>query len=458
VTCSDDIELARTPTGIAVLLGLVVGVPVAAVSTVGGDARWLVAAHHGFHGSLSYSTYADATWPPVLRVSEWLFAGFHHALGDRGLLLAHVLAVILTVSIAAVDIKQSGLSDRRTAGLLLVLLGASTSFLIIRLQLFSLPFFAGLLLLLRSETRQASARIWLLVPLLALWSNLHGGALVGAAVACSYLLLHKRSDPAQSVLLLVSSLAALCLTPALLDTPRYYAGVLGNELAREHVGLWAPLDPLGSPFDLALLLCAAILLLVAIRSRPRLWEAVALLGLSVLTVQSARGGVWVLLAAVGTGRPSGASAVSAPPRRVVTAGVLALSCVIAAAVGRGPRPTGADEDLLRQAVIASQGSPVAAEGVLGEQVALAGGCVWVTNPVDAFPQLVQRNYVHWSESGDPKLLPQPTRVALVRRHGRAAERLMFDPAFTLIASRGDVALFVRAVHGGAPCQQWRARH
>lgn len=441
----------------ATLVGLSVGVPVAVVSTVGGDARWLVAAGRGAAGTLPYSTYADATWPPVLRFAEWLVAGLYHALGSSGLQLAHVMAVALTVSIAAIDMSRSGLSDRRTAGLLLVLLGASTSFLIIRLQLFSLPLFAGLLLLLRSETRRASTRIWLLLPLLALWSNLHGGALVGAAVAGAYLLVHRlRTDPLQSGLVLVSSFAALCLTPALLDTPRYYSGVLGNELAREHVGLWAPLDPLSSPFDLALLLCAAVLLPVALGSRPPLWEAVTLLGLTVLTIDSARGGVWLLLLAVGAGRTAAPRPARVMRRWVAIVGLLVAIGTIAAAVVRGPLPTGADRDLLRQAVAASEGSPMAAEGALGEQIALAGGCLWVTNPLDAFPRSAQRNYVHWSESGDPALLPGLTRVALVRRHGRAAQRLGSDPTFRLVVSRDDVELFVRDVRGGTPCVQWKA--
>ena len=57
----------------------------------------------------------------------------------------------------------------------------------IRGQLFSLPLFAACALLLRAETREPSRRIWLLVPLLALWGNLHGAVLTGAAVAGAYL-------------------------------------------------------------------------------------------------------------------------------------------------------------------------------------------------------------------------------------------------------------------------------
>ena len=53
--------------------------------------------------------------------------------------------------------------------------------LVVRSQLFSLALFPLLVLLLRGEARAPSRRIWLLVPLVALWSNLHGGVLLAPA-------------------------------------------------------------------------------------------------------------------------------------------------------------------------------------------------------------------------------------------------------------------------------------
>ena len=67
--------------------------------------------------------------------------------------------------------------------LLLLLPACFGPIVAIRGQLFSLPLFAVCVLLLRAETREPSRRIWLLVPLLALWGNLHGAVLTGAAVA-----------------------------------------------------------------------------------------------------------------------------------------------------------------------------------------------------------------------------------------------------------------------------------
>jgi hypothetical protein len=45
--------------------------------------------------------------------------------------------------------------------------------------------------------------------------------------------------------------------------------------------------------------------------------------------------------------------------------------------------------------------PVLAEGLLAEQVELAGGKVWVANPIDAFSHADQRLYLRWL-AGEPR--------------------------------------------------------
>ena len=91
-----------------------------------------------------------------------------------------------------------------------------SSLFIVRAQLFSLPLFALAVLLLRSEARAPSRRIWLLVPLVALWSNLHGAVLTGLAVASVYLVLDAvRRQPLVALGVLAASWRALLVTPAL---------------------------------------------------------------------------------------------------------------------------------------------------------------------------------------------------------------------------------------------------
>ena len=221
------------------------------------------------------------------------------------------------------------------------------------------------------------------MPLVALWSNLHGAALTGVAFAGAYLLLARsRRDPLTAIGVTAGMLVALCATPALWRTPMYYAGVLGNESARQGVGLWAPI----SLTLLDVLLVAAVVGLgaAAVRGNPRLWELVALAGLAVLTLRTARAGVWLLLAlAVPAAR--GLRLETRVRARIGYLGLGLGALFVVAALIRGPVPTGAGDRLLApRCSLAAAGTPMLAEPIHAEQVALAGGSVWVSNPLDAF--------------------------------------------------------------------------
>lgn len=427
------------------------------VATIGGDVRWLaVAGRAVLTGSrpLSYAFAAGTDWPPVLVGGEVAFRLLSLVPGDRGLQAAQAAAVAATTVLLVRDALRAGASYRAvTLGTAAVFLGGFTSFAITRVQLFSLPLFALTVVLLRAQTRRPSREIWLLLPLMAVWSNLHGGVLVGMATAAGYLLVHRiRSQPRTAVGVLLGCLVSLCLTPALWDTPRYYLGVANNELARQHLGLWVPLDPVRSPFDATFLLVAVPMAVLAVRARPALWQLCTLLGLAVLSIGAARNGVWFLLFGAGlAARPIPATLPSKQgPRWVVTTGIAIGLLLLAVALIRGPRNTGATDALVDRAVELAAGTPVAAEGVAGEQVAARGGCVWVTNPFDAFPRSAQRSYLSWS-AGDPATaLPSTTRVLLVRRGGPAAERAAKTAGTRLIAADGAYAVYERRPPATSP--------
>jgi hypothetical protein len=117
-------------------------------------------------------------------------------------------------------------------------IGALPSLAIARVQLFSLVLFPLLLALLRAQSRSPSRAIWLAVPLLAVWSNLHGAALLGAGMLIVYLVFEPaRREPVLTLAVTGASLAALCLTPVLLRTVTYYHGVLTNLAAQRGEGM-----------------------------------------------------------------------------------------------------------------------------------------------------------------------------------------------------------------------------
>jgi hypothetical protein len=422
----------------------------AVAATVGADARWLsalgriIVQRGGIPDGVPYASAPSAGWHNVPVLAELIMHGLTSTAGDRGLLAAQVVAVAAALAILALDLRRADVDEFGGALILLVaVVGALPVLVVVRSQLFSVLFFPLLIALLRREARSPSRRIWLLPPLLALWSNLHGAVLVGLAVAGAYLVFERgRRQPLLSGALLVSSALAVCLTPALQNTPAYYLGIIRNEAARRGEGLWAPIS-FTSGFDLLLLAAAIVLLALALRARPALWELVVLAALAVLTIRTARSGAWLLFFAAA---PAARGLHLHPGHRARLSALVAAIAAVAVVFGlaRGPISTGAGKPLLDKALRQAAGTPILADGVPSEQVALAGGRVWMSNPLDAFDHADQRVYLDWlagRRAGDAAL--RHSRVVLVIRNGHPAERLRRTRAFRQVGHDANAILYIR---------------
>jgi hypothetical protein len=261
--------------------------------------------------------------------------------------------------------------------------------------------------------------------------------LLGWALLACYLLVERaRYRPRESAAVLGAGAVALFANPELWDTPRYYWSVFRNEAAKQGVGLWAPLT--ASVFDVLLIVVWIAFVALAIRSRTfRRWEVVAVAGLAIATAEVARNGVWLLFV---TAYPAARALRLREPRRGILALVAAaLTASAAIALVQGP-PDPGSRPLAR--VVARGGQTVLAEPVLGQQVALYGGRVWVDNPIDAFRPSDQRLYVDWF-SGKPSGAPALSRAALVLvRSGSSAGRLAAkDTRLARVAQRGRAVLY-----------------
>lgn len=422
---------------------ILVAALLASAGAVGADARWLVAmgAFIVETGSIPeripYAIAPSDGWNNVPVLSELVFYALHTAGGDTALLWAHITAACAGLGLVAATALRAGAAPGITAAcVVLTVTGAAGTYFVARLQLFSLLLFPLLLLLLGSQARRPDWRICLLPPLFVVWSNLHGAAIVGLAVAGAYLLLERmRKEPAVASAVLVLSGAALFLTPALARTAEYYLDVARNESARLHVGLWARLSP-SQPLDIALVLVLLVLLVLGRRYRPTLWEVAATLGLVALTLSAARNGVWLLLflaPRVAQGRRR--ERPSRPP--VVSLAIAFAGLVIGGiALARGPVETGASPELVTRAVQLTERCALYADGIRAEQVAAAGGRIWIGNPIDAFDREDQRRYLLWTESGDVSLLPARVQAVLVEPGSDADSALAAEPRFT-VAQRDD---------------------
>jgi hypothetical protein len=179
------------------------------------------------------------------------------------------------------------------------------------------------------------------------------------------------------------------------------------------------------------------------KSRPALWELVVSVGLAVLTVKASRSGVWLVLflavpAARGLGTPRFWNWVMPP------LGTLALAGLVWGVV-RGPLPDGAGSGLVTRAIVLAHGSPILADDVIDEQVALAGGRIWVGNPIDAFNKRDQSTYLDWlaGRAGGARALGPEIRVVLTGTRSPAHRFMVRDTAFVRVASDARSVLFVR---------------
>jgi len=379
----------------------------ALLGSVGADARWLAAlgrtilAQGSIPSGIPYAAAPSADWVNVPVLGELVFHALQAVGGDRALLLAQLVAATICV----------------------------------------------VLLLLRAEAQSPSRRVWLLVPLVALWSNLHGAVLVGLAVAGAYLVLERaRREPVVAACVLAACCAALFLTPALGASGDYYLGVLHSEAAQRGAGMWAPLS-LHRPFDVLFILLAIPLLVFAIRSRPRVWELACIAAFAALTLHAGRNAVWLLFfiaapAAHGLGKRFLRDFTVS--RRTLVLCACVPAAFLAIGVLQTPRPEGAGVRVRGEAARLAAGKPILADGIDAEQLALDGQRVLIANPLDAFSRRDQRLYLDWldaSPAGDA-LLRGATAV-VVTRGSAPQQRLERDRSFRRVAVDARAVTYAR---------------
>ncbi len=273
----------------------------AGLTILGSDLMWVVAMGDVIrdtgavpHG-IPFASAPQADWHNPIAVGQVLLS-LVHAAGPIGLAALHLLVVAATLSVVVAESRRLGGGDvRTTAVVALVVVGCATAFAVARLPDLSLLPFVVAVAIMRRQHAEPSRAVWWLVPLYALWGNLHGGVLVGMAVLGVFLVASRGGGSlVRRALVGVAAALALLATSAGLGTPAYYVGVLTNEAAARGTDLWAAPD-LGDPLDLAMLLAAAVLVGMCVRRGLPLWEWLATAGLVVAMLMTARNGVWMVL-------------------------------------------------------------------------------------------------------------------------------------------------------------------
>jgi hypothetical protein len=207
-----------------------------------------------------------------------------------------------------------------------------------RAQSFALPLFVLLIALVFADSRTRSRRVFLALPLLAVWGNLHGTALLGACIVALHALVTLVGDVRARVrigrsMVRATALAgggflALAANPYGFGIASYYRTMLVDPPFATMIGEWkhSTLSATTAPFYVVALVGAAIV----IRHRRRLTktEAVVYLFLFAAAVDAVRSIPWFALATLVIvppllpARSASGSRFAAPARAGLLAGTL----------------------------------------------------------------------------------------------------------------------------------------
>ena len=242
-----------------------------------------------------------ATWTDQQWLAQLFMYGVYSLGGHALLSIATAVFVVSAFAIAIVAARSLGAGPRAIWVMFLPVLGAAPWGWSIRAQMLALPLFTGLLWLLASEARKPSRRIWLALPLLVLWANIHGSVALGALLVmllCVYELVRSRGRSwLRSVPLLVLAPLAVLVTPyGPIETARYYHLLLVDPPFAGRVTEWSWADPAVNTIFFYGLAVIALVVVWLGRRRLTVFD-IAVLALTFAGgVNAIRGIVWFALA------------------------------------------------------------------------------------------------------------------------------------------------------------------
>jgi hypothetical protein len=241
-----------------------------------------------------------ATWIDQQWLGQLVLYGIH-GLGGTRLLLALNVVLIGGSFVAAAAVGRRLGGSPTAIGLVGILAAASAPWSWqLRPQSLAYPLFVALLWLLATDARRPSARVLAVLPLLALWANVHGSVVLAAAlVSLSGLLaLSRRSSRLRGAALAAGGPLCVFVSPYLFDLFGYYRSTLGRSAFTEFVTEWRPVSPSVATAPFLVLVALAIVAVAVRRRRVAPLDVVLLLVTAAAAVVAIRSVIWFALAAL----------------------------------------------------------------------------------------------------------------------------------------------------------------
>lgn len=182
-------------------------------------------------------TYSYPAFGQLYRNHEWLteflMALIYNHGGVIGLKLWKFTCVALTFGFLAAGLSETGAGATVQLYTLMCTSVAIIMEMQFRPQLFTYLLFAAVLMVLAGHNYRGSARVWLAIPIMALWANLHGGFVIGIATLGVYTAVVGMQDIiAQKGLNRALRLALITLAATLATLATPWGIILWREVAR----------------------------------------------------------------------------------------------------------------------------------------------------------------------------------------------------------------------------------
>src|SRR5579885_441929 len=198
------------------------------------------------HDPYSYSAPGHL-WLNHEWLTEVIMALFYNQLGVIGLKLWKLGCAATVVCLLAAGLGQTQAPPRIQLCVLALCALSTAPAMAFRPQLFTFALFAGLLALLAEHRFRGRAHLWLAVPLMALWANLHGGFIVGVAALLIYaavliveavITASPLAQPTRLATTVLAAIGATFLTPYGWDSWTAVIHAIGNPLTRTMIEDW----------------------------------------------------------------------------------------------------------------------------------------------------------------------------------------------------------------------------